>query len=109
MKWSGLMKKKIVVCCGIILFGIIAFFIYTRTLGAPVVGTITGPEWEYLTIGENRYEITHEPFVGGIDKGSFIGIATNGETKFRIYSITGSDEYVYCQWEWEGEIYKRIQ
>lgn len=105
------MKKKIFFCCGIgiILFCITILFIYKQTFGAPVVGTIHGAEWEYLSIGEECYEITYDATVNGTDKGSFIGIVTNGETKFRVYSIKGNDEYLYCQWEWEGYIYKRTQ
>lgn len=92
-----------------VLIGAIAFFLYKQTVGAPVVGTITGPEWEYMTVGGKTYVIAHDAPVNGTDKGPFIGIATNDAAKFRVYSIKGSDEYLYCRWEWEGEIYKRIQ
>jgi len=105
------MKKKKYLCCGvvIILFSITILYIYEQRFGAPVIGTIQGAEWEYLSIGEECYEITYDAPVNGTDKGSFRGIVTSGETRFRVYTIKGNDEYLYCQWEWEGHIYKRTK
>lgn len=103
------MKKKMLLCCGIVIILCSMTVLYVHTFGAPVVGTIHGAEWEYLSVGEELYEKTYDSPVHRADKGSFIGIVTNGDTKFRIYSIKGTDEYLYCQWEWEGQIYKRTQ
>ena len=103
------MKRKTILCCGIVVLLIIAAVIYRQTVGAPVIGTVSGAEWEYLTVEGTDYEIDYSAPVNGADKGSFIGIATNGTSRFRIYSIKESDEYLYCLWEWEGRIYKRIQ
>ena len=103
------MKKKIILCCAIVLLLITAGAIYRWTVGAPVIGTVSGAEWEHLTVGGMDYEIDHAAPVNGTDKGAFLGIATNGDLKFRIYSIKEYDEYLYCRWEWEGHIYKRIQ
>lgn len=90
-----MVKKEMNLCCGIILAEVIAFFPYKQTVGAPVVGTITGPEWEYLTIEEENYKIAHDAPVNGTDKGAFIGLAANGAAEFRIYSVKGSGEYLY--------------
>ena len=103
------MKKKLILLCGIVLLLIISGVIYKQTVGAPVIGTVSGAEWEYLTVDGTEYELDHAAPVNGTDKGSFLGIATSGDLRFRIYSIKEYDEYLYCQWEWEGHIYKRIR
>ena len=97
------MKKKILFACSIVAFLLISFLVYSQTLGAPVIGVITGPEWERLTVNGIDYERDHNAPVNGTDKGHFMGIATNGG----VYSITGNDNYLYCMWEWEGYIFKR--
>ena len=103
------MKRKSILCCGIVLRLVISAAIYKQTSGAPVIGTIRGAEWEYLTVKGVEYELDHAAPVNGTEKGAFLGIATSGDLKFRIYSIKESDDYLYCQWEWEGRIYKRIR
>lgn len=102
------MKKKIVLACGIALLLFASFLAYGQTLGAPVVGAVAGPEWEYLTVNGIDYERDHNAPVNGTDRGRFMGIATNGDTRLRVYSITGNANYLYCMWDWEGYIFKRI-
>jgi len=102
-------KRKSILCCGIVLLLVISAAIYKQTSGAPVIGTIRGAEWEYLTVEETEYMYDSAAPVNGTDKGAFLGIATGGNLRFRIYSIKNSNDYLYCQWEWEGRIYKRIQ
>lgn len=103
------MKKKAVLCFGIMLLLLISFLVYRQTIGAPVIGTATGPEWEHLTVNEVNYERDGHAPVNGTDRDRFIGIALNGETRFRVYSIKGTDDYLLCMWEWEGYIFKRVQ
>lgn len=103
------MKKKAVLCFGIMLLLLISFWVYRQTIGAPVIGTVTGPEWEHLTVNEVNYERDDHVPVNGTDRDRFIGIALNGETRFRVYSIKGTDDYLLCMWEWEGYIFKRVQ
>lgn len=38
------MKKKTVLYCGMVLLLLISFLVYNQTIGAPVIGTATGPE-----------------------------------------------------------------
>ena len=91
------MKKKLDIVLSLaaaaVLLLLLAAILYKQTSGAPVIGTIRGAEWEYLTVEETEYAF--DP-------------ATSGDLRFRIYSIKNSDEYLYCQWEWEGRIYRRI-
>ncbi len=101
------MKKKIVFACGIVVLLLISFLAYRQTLGAPIIGVITGPEWEYLIVNGINYERDNNAPVNGADRGHFMGVATNGDTRFRVYSITENNNYLYCMWEWEGYIFKR--
>ena len=94
--------------CGIIVLLIAILGIYRYTIGAPVIGTISGAEWQYLAIDEQTYEIDYTAPVNGTEKNHFLGIATSGDMKFRVYSIKDTDEYLYCRWGWEGNIYKRV-
>lgn len=91
------MKRKSILCCGIVLLLVISAAIYKQTSDAPVIGTIRGAEWEYLTVKGVEYELDHAAPVNGTEKGAFLGIATSGDLKFRIYSIKESDDYLYCQ------------
>ena len=80
------MKRKTVLCCSIVVLLIIATVIYRQTVGAPVIGTVSGAEWEYLTVEGTEYEVDYSAPVNRSDTGSFIGIATDGTSRFRIYS-----------------------
>lgn len=100
------MKKKAV---GLTLLLLTVLYLANQTISAPIIGTISGAEWEYLTIGEKIYTIDYKAPLNRADKSTFMGIATNGSVQFRIYSIEGRDDYLYGQWEWEGYIYKRIR
>lgn len=102
------MKRKTAVYLCVILLLMAIAVIYEQTIGAPVIGSISGAEWECLTVDGTKYEIDYAAPVNRTDKGAFLGIATNGDVKFRIYSIKKYDEYLYCQWEWEGHIYRRV-
>ena len=103
------MKQKLLLCCVLAVVLAAAFLGYKHTLGAPVIGTVTGPEWQFLSIGEEHYEMDDQAPVHGTEKDRFLGIATSGSTRFRIYSIQGTDEYLYCRWDWEGWICHRVK
>ena len=42
------LKKKTVLYCGMALLLSVSLLVYRQTIGAPVIGTATGPEWECL-------------------------------------------------------------
>ena len=106
------MKKKLDIVLGFAIAAslllIAAAIIYKQTSGAPVIGTIRGAEWEYLTVEGTEYVFAPAAPVNGTNKGAFLGIATSGDLRFRIYAIEKTDDYLYCQWEWESRIYKRV-
>ena len=70
------------------------------------IGTISGAEYQYLTIGEQEYVVDYNATVQGNEKDKYIGKVKSGDMTFKIYSIKNTDEYLYCRWEWEGRIYK---
>ncbi len=100
-------KKRTFAIIGLLIFCIVlSCFVFFRLR---IIGHIGGPEWDTLTVGNACYEKTaHSPF-NRSDRSSFLGCATDGRTRFRIYEVKGSDEYLYCAWEWEGWLYRRIE
>lgn len=84
------MKKKLDIvlrlAAAAVLLLLLAAILYKQTSGALVIGTIRGAEWEYLTVEETEYAFDPAPPVHGTDKGAFLGIATSGDLRFRIYS-----------------------
>ena len=70
------MKKKLLFPCIIGIMLVLlggGLFLYWQTLGAPVVGTIHGPEWNVLTVDGVSYERTDSAPVHGTDKGKVLG------------------------------------
>ena len=68
------MKKKLLFPCIIGIMLVLlggGLFLYWKTLGAPVIGTIHGPEWNVLTVDGVSYERTDSPRFMGPTKGSF--------------------------------------
>ena len=74
-----------------------------------VVGRITGPEWDHLEMGGVTYARRDSTPYSIADKGEFLGLATDGERKFRLYAVKGDEErnYIYCFWDWEGFFYQK--
>ena len=78
-------------------------------LGGKVVGQIRGPEWEQLEVNGERYVRCDGAPYTGADRGRFLGLATDGERSFRLYTVRGDSagQYLYCLWDWEGFFYER--
>lgn len=87
---------------------IVLFQIYSRTLGAKIIGSASGPEWESLTIDGKTYTIDNSNNFSTASRGRFLGIVVAGDTTFRIYSVKGDDEgrCLYRLWDWEGAFYR---
>ncbi len=100
------MKRKILWLTGILAAAALLFILRLNT--SAVIGTVSGAQWEYLTIGDHHYETAENAPVDRSGKSRFLGIATNGEDRFYLYSVKENDEYLYCRWEWEGWMYRRI-
>ncbi len=107
-KYDQEVKKKLCLALGVVCV-LAVLIIFFCTYRGNNIGTINGAEWDYLTIEDCKYERVDNAPVSGTDKGHLLGIATNGEKQFYIYTIKGHDDYLYCKWEWEGWIYQLIQ
>ena len=70
------------------------------------IGTIEGAEYEKIIIDGKAYEYCTDPPYSASDKNKLPGKIKSGDKTFNIYSIEGTDDYLYCLWEWEGRIYK---
>ena len=73
-----------------------------------VIGEVRGPEWDQIVIDDVVYHRqTHHEF-NRSHKGHFLGVVTDGRTRFRVYSVKGDTEgkWLYWTWEWEGAFYK---
>lgn len=106
-------KKKItriLCCCGLcILFvGWICsvFLIYSKE----PIGQICGPEMDIVIINGCTYEADYNNDLSSSDKGHYIGkvMTDDAEVTFKIYSVKGTDEYIYRLWDWEGAFYKKV-
>ena len=96
--------------CGA-LFLVSCISIGKATLASKEIGTISGPEYDYITIDDVRYEVDYNTGFSNADKGKYLGIIRSGENTFRIYSVKGDEEsqYIYRLWDWEGAFYKKIE
>lgn len=112
VKTNKKVKKIVLILCGV-LFLISIISIYKATFGAKEIGTISGPEYDYITIDGVTYVSEASSFIdipyNRSDKGRHPGIIKSGEHVFHIYEVKGDPErkYLYWTWEWEGEIYIR--
>lgn len=101
------MQKKASICCSVLLALLIGRTVYQNTFGQSI-GMISGPEYEWMTVDGQLYEIDqHTPFHAS-DKGHYMGKIDNGDRVYRIYAVRGTADYLYCRWQWEGEIYKKV-
>lgn len=78
-----------------------------------VIGSISGPEWEIITIGSKTYRLNHQNDFSEADRGRFLGLvkssgAAGGSIAFRVYAVKGDKEgqWLYRLWEWEGSFYQ---
>ncbi len=101
-------RKPIVLGAAICIIVLLLFSIYRQTIGAKIIGTVSGAEYEYITIDNKTYEIDFENNYSNADKGNFLGVIRNGDVTFRIYSVKGDkdDNYIYRLWDYDGVFYR---
>lgn len=106
-------KKKftrILCCCGlcILFIGWISsvILIYSKE----PIGQISGPEMDIVTINGCIYEADYDNDLSSNDRGHYIGkvMTDDAEVTFKIYSVKGTDDYIYRLWDWEGAFYKKV-
>ena len=110
VKANKKVKNMILLFCGA-LFLISIISIGKATLGAKEIGTISGAEYDYITIDGVTYELDHNHDFSNADKGKYLGVIRSGDNTFRIYSVKGDEEnqYIYRLWDWEGAFYKKAE
>lgn len=105
-------KKYIRIIC---LIGIVAllFGYICNTLisyfGEPI-GQISGPEMDIITIDGCVYEADYNNDYSSNDRDKYLGkvVTNDAEVSFKVYSVKGTDEYIYRLWDWEGAFYKKV-
>ena len=102
------MKKKIVIPLFLALLCVLAF-VFVGCKKEEPIGTISGAEYEYLTVGNAQYELCLDSPYHSSDSDKKIGIIKSGDMTFHVYSVKGTDQYLYCRWEYEGSMYKLVQ
>lgn len=88
-------------CIAIVL---LLIFRCTRT-----IGTVLGPEREYIVIGEDHYIVSSD--YHNSDRGLFLGLADDGHgSPSKVYQIqnVSQKEYLYVMDGWEGQCYVHI-
>ena len=73
------------------------------------IGTISGAEYEYLSVGDEQYELCPDSPYHSSDKDKKIGKIKSGDMTFQVYSVKGTDQYLYCRWEQDGRMYKLVR
>jgi len=73
------------------------------------IGTISGAENEYITIGDVKYEKDTGSNFTSKDRGKYLGQVSNSSITMRVYSVSGdlSGDYIYALWDWEGGFFLR--
>lgn len=75
-----------------------------------VIGEISGPEFDRLTIGSEHFLLTDNHGFTSADRGQFIGKASyHTGISLRLYSVKGENtgKLIYALWDWEGFWYLR--
>ena len=79
--------------------------------GDKSIGKISGPENDYITIDNVKYNRETNHDFSNADKRKYLGKVSNSKITMRVYSVKGDaeGEYIYALWEWEGAFYKKEQ
>ena len=102
------MKKKIIIPLFLACICVLAF-LFVICKKDESIGTISGAEYEYLTLGNKQYVICSDSPFHSSDKDKKIGKIKSGNMTFHVYSVKETDQYLYCRWEQEGSIYKLVR
>ena len=79
----------------------------------PIIGSITGAEYEFIEIDGVRYvkdsSGARAGDFSGADRGEYLGAVTDGNITMRVFSVKGDDSrrYIYALWDWDGAFYSK--
>jgi hypothetical protein len=102
------MHKSMILGVAVCIVALLLFFVYRQTIGAKVIGTASGPEYEYITIENKTYVINFANNYSNANKGDFLGIVRGDDVTFRIYSVEGDEggDYIYRLSGFDGAFYR---
>jgi hypothetical protein len=102
------MHKSMILGAAVCIIVLLLFVVYRQTIGAKVIGTASGPEYEYITIDNKTYVMNFANNYSSADKGNFLGIVRGDDVTFRIYSVEGDegDNYIYRLSGFDGAFYR---
>lgn len=110
-------KKRIVILSSIVvvvLSAALALRFFNLASQKPIIGTISGAEYEFIEIDGVRYaaDLYNEHAANSFssaDRGEYLGSVTNGEITMRVFSVKGDDSgrFLYTLWDWDGAFYIR--
>ena len=72
------------------------------------VGTLTGLEYEHLTVGTQHYELCDYAPYTAAHRGRSLGRIQGGDNCCHLYAVQGTDQYVYCCWDQGGRMYRAV-
>ena len=112
MEDNEMAKKKIIIISIIfvaIIAAIVTIPLIKVALQKPVIGTIKGPEHDFIEIDGVRYAQNSDNDFSGADRGEYLGSVTDGNITMRVFSVKGDDSgrYIYALWDWDGAFYVR--
>jgi len=79
-----------------------------------VIGTFSGGEYDIITIDGVQYKSDYDNDYSSSDTGKILGKVVFSGNKYSqdidpmyIWSIKGTDEYIYALWVYDGTIFKK--
>lgn len=109
-------KKRILIAAVLLVVSIAlvaAIPLFQMAVQKPIIGTIKGPECQWIEIDGVRYVEDRDGAraneFSGADRGAYLGSVTNGAITMRVFSVKGDDsgKFLYTLWDWEGTFYSR--
>ncbi|MGW4497997.1 hypothetical protein ACWENR_05170 [Micromonospora sp. NPDC004336] len=102
------MRKPIILGSTVLVIALLLVVVYRHTIGAEVIGTASGPEYEYITIDDRTYVMNFANDYSSSDKGDFLGVVRGDDVTFRIYSVDGDEghNYIYRLSGFDGAFYR---
>lgn len=102
------MHKSVILGAAACVTALLLFVVYRQTIGAKVIGTASGPEYEYIIIDNKIYVIDFANNYSNSNKGDFLGVVRGNDVTFRIYSVEGDegDNYIYRLSGFDGAFYR---
>ena len=105
-------KIKRVVIVTVIISIVLVIVVYVAHSNR-VIGNYYGSEYEYIRIGDDLYELdANDPYTSsdrGIRLGRVVSERDSSSESMYIWSVKGTDEYIYRLWGFsDGGFYRKV-